>query len=62
MAKKDKNWISKAIKHKGALHRQLGVAADEKIPEKKINRAAKASGKLGARARLAKTLEKVRPA
>lgn len=52
-------WIAGAIKHKGALHKQLGVASDKKIPAKKLNAAAKKGGKLGQRARLAKTLKKM---
>jgi len=39
-----------------SLHKQLGVPADKKIPAKMLNKAAKAPGKLGQRARLAKTL------
>ncbi len=50
-------WIQKAIKKPGALHKALGVPADKKIPAKVLNKAAKASGKLGQRARLAKTLK-----
>lgn len=49
-------WISKAISHPGALKKQLGVPAEKKIPSKKLEKAAKAPGKLGQRARLAKTL------
>lgn len=49
-------WIQKAIKKPGALHRSLGVPMDKKIPSSKLNKAAKAPGKLGQRARLAKTL------
>lgn len=49
-------WISKAIKHPGALHKALGVPADKNIPAKKLAKAAKAPGKMGQRARLAKTL------
>lgn len=49
-------WIQKAIKSPGALKKQLGVSADKKIPTKTLNKAAKAPGKLGQRARLAKTL------
>ena len=49
-------WISKAIKSPGALHKQLGVPMDKKIPAKTLAKAAKALGKLGKRARLAKTL------
>jgi hypothetical protein len=52
-----KNWISKAIKHPGALHRELGVKQGKKIPAKKLAAAAKKGGKLGRRARLAETLK-----
>ena len=50
------NWIAGAIKHPGALHKELGVPRGKKIPAKKLNAAAKKGGKLGKRARLAKTL------
>jgi hypothetical protein len=50
-------WIQKAIKKPGALHKALGVPQDKKIPSKVLNKAAKAPGKLGQRARLAKTLK-----
>ncbi len=49
-------WIQDAIKKPGALRKELGVKAGEKIPAKKLNAAAKEPGKLGQRARLAKTL------
>ena len=49
-------WIQHAISRAGALHKQLGVPQGEKIPAKKLAKAAKAPGKLGQRARLAKTL------
>jgi hypothetical protein len=49
-------WIQRAIKKPGSLHKQLGVPADKKIPAKKLEAAAKKPGKLGQRARLAKTL------
>lgn len=52
-------WISKAIKKPGALHKELGIKEGKKIPAKKLNAAAKKGGKLGQRARLAKTLEKI---
>ena len=55
----DKNWISKAIKHPGALHHELGVPEGKKIPAKKLNKAAKSGGKLGKQANLAKTLKKI---
>jgi hypothetical protein len=49
-------WIQKAIQHKGALHKELGVPEGKKIPAKKLNKAAEKPGKIGKRARLAKTL------
>lgn len=52
-------WIQKAIKKPGALHAQLGVPQDEKIPAGKLAAAAKKGGKLGQRARLAQTLGKL---
>ena len=54
-----KKWIAKAIKHPGALHRQLGIPQDKKIPAKKLNAAAKKGGKEGKRAKLAKILAKM---
>ena len=50
--KEKKKWIQKMHMKKGALHKELGVAEGKKIPAKKLNRAAKAGGKLGKRARL----------
>jgi hypothetical protein len=58
MAEK-KKWISGAIKHPGALHKQLGVPQGKKIPAGKLAKASKAGGKLGQRARLAQTLKKM---
>jgi hypothetical protein len=52
-----KNWIQKAIKKPGALKKELGVAADKKIPSSKLAAAAKKPGKVGKRARLAETLK-----
>lgn len=51
-----KKWIQEAIKKPGALKAQLGVAEGKKIPAKKLEAAAKKPGKLGQRARLARTL------
>jgi len=59
MAAHDPRWISKAIKHPGALHKQLGVPQGKKIPAKKLSKAAGKGGKLGKRARLAQTLKKL---
>jgi hypothetical protein len=53
-----KKWISGAIKKPGQLHRDLGVPQGEKIPASKLRAAAKKPGKVGQRARLAKTLKK----
>ena len=50
-------WIQKAIKKPGALRKALGVKEGEKIPAKKLEKAAKASGTMGKRARLAQTLK-----
>ncbi len=50
-------WIQKAISKPGALREQLGIKGKKKIPAKMLDRAAKAPGKLGQRARLAKTLK-----
>lgn len=52
-----KNFIKGAIKKPGQLHRDLGVPQGQKIPQSKIDAAAKAGGKLGQRARFAKTLK-----
>lgn len=52
-------WIQKAIKKPGALHKDLGVPVGEKIPKKKLEKAAEKGGKVGQRARLAETLEKM---
>lgn len=50
-------WISGAIKHPGALHRELHVPQGEKIPAKKLAAAAKKGGKVGKRARFAEELK-----
>ena len=57
MSEGKKNWIAGAIKKPGSLRRELGVKAGKTIPAKKLNAAAKKPGKLGQRARLAKTLK-----
>jgi len=54
-----KNWIQKAIKKPGALHKQLGIPKDKKIPLEKLKELAKKSGKTGKRARLTITLRKL---
>jgi hypothetical protein len=56
-AKKD--WIKGAIKHPGALRKELKAKPGEPIPAKKLAAAAKKPGKEGKRARLAETLKKL---
>ena len=59
MAKKF--WIAGAIKKPGALHRALGVPEGQKIPAKKMAKAAKSSNPLmRKRVNLARTLGKLR--
>jgi hypothetical protein len=55
----EKNWIKGAIKHPGALHKELGVPEGKKIPEKKLKSAEKKGGVEGKRAHLAETLKKI---
>ena len=50
-------WIQKAIKHPGALHKELHVPEGKDIPMKKLEKAAKKPGVEGKRARLAETLK-----
>ena len=56
-AAKGGKWIQEAIKKPGALKKSLGVSADKPIPAAKLEKASKAPGKMGQRARLAKTLK-----
>ena len=58
--KKKKLDIKKAIKKPGALRKSLGIKKGKTIPKSVLNKAAKAPGKLGQRARFAKTLKKIR--
>lgn len=52
------NWVQGAIKHPGALHRELHVPQGQKIPEAKIKMAEHSKNpKERARARLAETLK-----
>lgn len=59
MSEKDGKWISKAVgKGKGNLHKNLGVPAGEKIPAKKMSKAAHSkSPKIRKEVALAKTLK-----
>lgn len=54
------NWIKKAMKRPGQLHRDLNVPKGEKIPAKKISEAAKRKDAVGRRSRLARTLALLR--
>jgi hypothetical protein len=56
MSEHKKKWIQEAIKHPGALREELHVKKGEKIPAKKLAKAAKAPGVEGRRARLAETM------
>lgn len=58
-AAEKKKWIQKAIKKEGSLRKTLKAKKGEKIPEKKLQAAAKKGGKTGKRARLALTLKKL---
>ena len=54
------NWIKDAIEKPGALHKSLHVPQGEKIPEKKLEKAANSDNPtLAKRARLAETLKKL---
>jgi hypothetical protein len=52
-----KNFISGAIKKPGILRKEMGVKKGATIPATKLAAAAKKPGKIGKRARLAKTLK-----
>ena len=58
-SKKADNFIRGAIKKPGQLHRDLGVPQGQPIPQGKLEAAAKKSGKVGQRARLAINLKKM---
>jgi len=49
--------IKDAIKKPGSLRTSLNIKKGKKIPAKMLNKAAKAPGKMGQRARFAKTLK-----
>lgn len=55
-AKKKAHWIQGALKHKGALHKDLGVPQGKKIPQAKIKAAAHGSGVVAKRAKFAELL------
>ena len=60
MADEKKKFIQRAIKKPGALHAELGIPKDKKIPASRLASAAKSGGKLGERARFAETLARLR--
>lgn len=54
-----RKWIQTAIQKPGALRKALKVPAGRNIPAGKLEKATHAPGKLGKRARLARTLRKL---
>jgi hypothetical protein len=61
MSEGKKNWIAGAIKHPGALHKELGVKQGKKIPESKLKKAEHSKNPtLRKRAVLAETLKGLR--
>lgn len=59
MADDNGHWMEDAVKKPGALHKELGVPKGEKIPAKKLDKAAKSGSPLEKkRANLAKTFKK----
>jgi hypothetical protein len=53
-----KDWIKGAIKHPGALHKELGVPKGKKIPASKLKKAEHSKNPTTAkRAHLAETLK-----
>jgi hypothetical protein len=54
------NWIAGAVKRPGQLHRDLGIAPGKSIPIAKIKAAAKRKDKVGARARFALSMHRMR--
>ena len=53
-------WIKSAIQKPGSLRKAMGVKKGEKIPASKLEKASKAPGKMGQRARLAQTIRKLK--
>lgn len=52
-----KNWIQGAVKHPGALHKELDVPQGKPIPEAKLVAAAAKGGKIGERVRFAENMK-----
>ncbi len=60
MGRAKKMFIQNAIKHPGALHKQLHVSMDKKIPEKKLSKALHSkSPLLRERAQLTENLKEI---
>lgn len=57
-AKRNSDWIRKAMGKPGALHEELGVPLGQKLTPADLKRAEAAGGKEAAQARLARTLGK----
>ena len=53
-------WIQRAIRNPGSLHKQLGIPKSQKIPLTVLRRAASSGVRTSRRARLALTLRKLR--
>lgn len=59
--KPKRNFIQRAIKHPGGLHKSLGVPQGKKVPAKKMEKALHSSNPtVKKQAVLAKTLSKLR--
>jgi hypothetical protein len=54
------NWIAKATKNKGGLHKSLGVKVGKKLTTKELSRGKKMGGKVAKQVALAKTLKKLK--
>ena len=54
------NWIAGAIKHPGALHRNLGVPQGKKLTLADIARGKRMGGTVAREANLAETLKRMR--
>ena len=58
----DGDWMKGAVKHPGALHRELDVPMGKKIPHAKLEKAENSRNpKIRKQAQLAETFEKYRP-
>jgi len=55
-----RKWIRGAHLRRGALHRMLGIPLDRRIPQRVLEKAARAPGLLGRRARAALNLRRLR--